>query len=183
MFQIAFFVIANTLALYHFSTSGQHSLMIFFLICIGILAFFSALISKMKNQRSAHELMARTLTFWWMLSLFGIALVLHSSILALLLCTGSLLSLAEYHSMIFPEEKSLTKIAKDIYFLVPAAGCVINYILLYLGYESAFLALSAAFMGVFLPLFYVTQNRTDGSAYSLGSVTAGFNYFAVLLPL
>ena len=185
MFQIAFFVIANAIALYKFSVSGQTSLLVFFLICIGLLSFFSVLINKLqqKGHKSAHELMARTLTFWWMLSLFALALVLHPIVIAILLCCGSLLSLAEYHSLIFPEEKSLGKIAEDSLFVFPAIGCVINYILLYFDMEPVFFAFRITFLGVFIPLFYVLQNRTDGPAKSFASITTSFNFFAILLPL
>ncbi|MDG0817122.1 phosphatidate cytidylyltransferase [Bdellovibrio svalbardensis] len=185
MFQIVFFVIANGLALYQFGSTGQTSLLMFFLICIGLLSFFSVLITKLekKGHKSAHELMARTLTFWWMLSLFGIALVLHPAVLALLLCAGSLLSLAEYHSLVFPNEKSLKKIIEDRYFLFPALGCMINYLLLYSGLEHEFLGVSATFLGVLIPIFYVMQNQTDGPARSLSAVTLGYSFFAVLLPL
>ncbi len=185
MLQIVFFVIANGLALYQFGSSGQTSLLIFFLICIGLLSFFSVFITKLEKNghKSAHELMARTLTFWWMLSLFAIALVLHPAVLALLLCCGSLLSLAEYHSLIFPDEKSLKKIGEDRYFVFPALGCVINYLLLYFGLEYEFLGISLVFMGVLIPVFYVLQNQTSGRAGTLSSMTLSYNFFAVLLPL
>jgi phosphatidate cytidylyltransferase len=185
MLQIIFFIIANGLALYHFGSQGQTSLLAFFLICIGILSFFSVFIKSLgkKGHKSAHELMARTLTFWWMLSLFGIALVLHPAVLALLLCCGSLLSIAEYHSLIFPEEKSLTKIVNDRFFIFPALGCVLNYALLYFGLEHQFLAASMVFIGVLIPVFYVMQNKTDGTAKSLSAISLGYTFFAVLLPL
>lgn len=185
MFQIAFFVVANGLALYQFGSTGQNALLIFFLICIALLTFFSVFITSLekKGHKSAHELMARTLTFWWMLSLFGIALVLHPSVLVALLACGSLLSLAEYHSLVFPEEKSLGKILADPYFQFPALGCIVNYVLLYFGLENEFFGFSAAFIGVLLPLFYVMKNQTSGKAGTLAAITLGFNFFAVLLPI
>jgi len=187
MLQICFFLIANALAVFHFAQTGNRSLLAFFVIAIAILVFFSALIARLekKGHLNAHELMARTMTFWWMLSLFALALISHPMVICLLLYLGSFLSLAEYHSLIFPEEKSLKKIMMDPSFCLISFACLVNYALLYFVGDGVVLyfGFSLIFMGIGLPIFYVIKNRGDESARSLLPLISGFLFFAVLLTL
>ena len=79
-----------------------------FTLCIAILAFFTVLISWMSRQgkKSAPELMARTVTFWWMVALFLVSLTTHPAATAIFLGIFSALALYEYLSFA-PERFSL----------------------------------------------------------------------------
>lgn len=184
MAQSIFFVLANALAICRFYLDKQYSFLTFFGLCIGILTFFSIFISKLqkKGHKSAHELMARTLTFWWMLSLFAIALLLPPIVFTALLGIGSLLAIAEYQTLLFPNEKSLGKILRDKHFLILAIGCVVNYVFLSNGQDDFFAAFSLIFMGIVLPIFFVLQGF-NSNAQHLSSMTLNFVFFGALLPL
>jgi len=155
----------------------------FFGICIALLLFFSVLIQNMqaKGKKAAGELMARTVTFWWMLSLFAVALISPTWVFCLLLLACSLLSLAEYYSLVFPAEKSLVKIICAPIYLILGLGCIANFAFLYTAKVEYFFVLSTVLTGIVLPMFYVLKNRMDDFAKTLPSLALGFQFFAVLL--
>lgn len=143
-----------------------------FTLCIAILAFFTVLISWMSRQgkKSAPELMARTVTFWWMVALFLIALTTHPAATALFLGIFSILALYEYLS--FAPERFSLPILGFALLQVP-----LNLTLHYVGQSALSPVYFFLLAALAVPSLLVLENRPESSLMRYGYLVSGLGFF------
>ena len=146
-----------------------------FSLCIGILAFFTLLITWMLRQgkKSAPELMARTLTFWWMVALFLISLTTHAALTALFLAIFSALALYEYLS--FGSKFSRPMLAFAL-LQVPA-----NLALHYFGQSALSPVYFFLLAALVVPTILVLQNNPESALLRYGHLVSGLAFFVFSL--
>jgi phosphatidate cytidylyltransferase len=149
---------------------SDHNLSVLFSVSILVLSFFTVLILKMlkAGKHSAPELMARALTFWWMLGLFLIAVTTPTVISFVLIGIFSGLAFLEYFEF-QKNEKNILLPQGIIYcslMLIP-----FNLGLHYFGYSRLSLGVCFIFVTLIIPSVLVLMNEVE-------SVLLRFGYWA-----
>lgn len=154
---------------------NQPEFFFLFTLCIGILGFFTVLISWMLRQgkKSAPELMARTLTFWWMVALFLVSLTTHPALTALFLTIFSALALYEYLSFSPQFSRPILVFAL---LQVPANLC-----LHYLGHSALSPAYFFLLAALVVPTILVLENQPESTLVRYGHLVSGLAFFVFSL--
>lgn len=158
---------------------GDRSLIILLEAIIAILVFFTFLTRRLlrKGLPSAPELFGRTMTFWWMLAAFLIALTtppLCSLLVVGLLCG---MSLIEYFAL---DPRGSRNLAHDRWIRAIALATVPAALgFAFVGNFAAFATVPLAFALLAMPITQVLQNRTEGTVGELGFFTLGVVFFVV----
>ncbi|MBS2040770.1 phosphatidate cytidylyltransferase [bacterium] len=160
----------------YWKLQSQPEFFALFTICIGILAFFSGLIAWMSRQgkKSAPELMARTVTFWWMVALFLISLTTPPVVTVFFLGMFSALALHEYLS--FSDQRFSLPIRIFALLQVP-----INLALHYLGQSALSPVYFFLLAGLAVPTILVLENRPDSALMRYGYLVSGLAFFVFSL--
>jgi phosphatidate cytidylyltransferase len=176
------FIFVGTIswALYFFYQSQDWKFFKFILLCTAILLFFTVLITKLKKKghKSAGELMARTLTFWWILSLIAVALTTHPIFMFLLILFFSIAALWEYYAMMIGVV-DFRPLLKEGLLLCSSVGVLASHLFLYYQHETSFWMFGFLMMGVFLPSIILWSRNHR----KVNDLSMGFCFFGLLLPL
>lgn len=181
MLQSLFFIFSAA-AVDWMKYNSDPSVFYFFLVSQGILTFFTVFITQLKKNKhkSADELMARTLTFWWMISLVGLSLLMPPVVLMALLFLGGFLALAEAISFRNKKSNLIDIISSaDFWGLLPLL--IINSYLIYKGNLTGLLASTLLGLGIYWPSFNVFRNNIEDSK-ALAWNSLSFFFAGVLWP-
>ncbi|MBT9588313.1 phosphatidate cytidylyltransferase [bacterium] len=157
--------------------SESRSLLLLFSVCIALLAFFTVLISGMlkRGHKSAPELMARTLTFWWMLALFLISVTTHLAVTVGVIGVFSALAVYEYLSFARAAPHVCVVSSPMLAFCV--ALVPVNLVLHYQGLSQLSLVLISLVAVLVIPSLLVLENNTDSALVRYGYVVSGLFFF------
>ncbi len=139
----------------------------------GILSFFTILISWMKKKsfKSAPELMARTITFWWMLAIFAIAVFVDPIFaLAAMTCLCAL-GFHEYMSFKGKQNKLEMVLSYCAFLLLFFAAYFQRY--------DAFLAIMPLLTVMVITTICVLRNQIEEVSQAFGYLFSGLLFFGV----
>ena len=149
---------------------------------LGLLLFFSLVwrVMEWKHLPTTDEIRDRTLTWWWMVAIFFLAIATHRMVSFSFLGFLCFASLREYFSLLPAEEVVSSRIVsfKDrlsiflCYLSIPA----IIYIA-YIQWYLLFVIFIPVYVVLLLPILFVLQNRTQGSLKSLAILSLGLLFF------
>lgn len=179
MLQPALFALFNIFATWRFFAQDRHHLGVFFALCSALLIFFSALIAWMRKKqiKSAQELMARTLTFWLIITLFALAFMAHPVVIFAIFIATTLLAQWEYISLPPNSPQTLAEIAKSKQSALLSLGALAGYGVLYYGSLESFLAFGILYAAIAIPCVCVVWNEKD-----FAQLATGHLFFSLLLP-
>ena len=151
-------------------------------IMIGVLLFFTILIQGLlrRGARSAPELMARTLTFWWMLAGFAVAIATHRAVIFALIGVLCALALHEYFSYIEKWKPVEGGSSYREHALPIGAGFASLALCLVFAYRwkfDLFFLTVPAVAVLLLPMIFVLKDRTEDSVRLLGFFSVGTLFF------
>jgi phosphatidate cytidylyltransferase len=149
---------------------------------LGLLLFFSLVWRMMERKHlpTADEIRDRTLTWWWMVAVFMLAIATHRIISFVFLGFLCFASLREYFALLPAEEVVGSRIVsfKDrfaiflCYLSIPAIICIA-----YIKWYMLFMIFIPVYVILMLPILFVLQNRTQGSLKSLAILALGLLFF------
>ncbi|MDY0167258.1 MAG: phosphatidate cytidylyltransferase [Thermoguttaceae bacterium] len=149
---------------------------------MAILVLFSLIyrVLRWKRHPMAEEIQSRTLTWWWMIAVFMLALATHRLVSFAFLGFLCFAALREYYSLMPAEETDESKVLafKDrlcvwiTYLSVPLTVYVA-----YIGWYDLFIILAPVYLFLLMPAVFVMQGRTNGAIRSLGFLALGFMFF------
>jgi len=149
---------------------------------VAILAFFSLVWRWMEHKQNpmAKEIRDRTITWWWMVAIFIVALSTHRLVSFVFLGFLCFASLREYYSILPMHET----VESNLLSFKDRASIFISYltipVIIYLAYiqwYELFIILIPVYVFLLIPILFILQNRTKGSLKSLGIITLGFMFF------
>jgi phosphatidate cytidylyltransferase len=149
---------------------------------LGLLLFFSLVwrLMEWKHTPTADEIRDRTLTWWWMVAVFFLAIATHRIVSFLFLGFLCFASLREYFSLLPAEEVVSARVVsfKDrvsiflCYLSIPAIICIA-----YVKWYMLFMIFIPVYVVLLLPILFVLQNRTQGSLKALAILALGLLFF------
>lgn len=162
---------------------GETEMLMVMAVLVGILAFFSLVWRGMelKKLSMADEIRDRTITWWWMVAVFMLALSTHRMVSFLFLGFLCFASLREYYSILPMNEtvESCLLSFKDrvsVFFSYLSIPVIIY--LAYIEWYELFIILVPVYVFLLIPILFILQNRTKGSLKSMGIISLGFMFFA-----
>ena len=151
-------------------------------VVVGLLGLFSIVWRIMARHDSpmTEEIKQRTVSWWWMIAVFMLAMSTHHLVSFAFLGLLCFSALREYYSLMPFEEtyEAKTLSFKDrpsiwlSYLAIPAV-----ILLAYTGWYRLFLIFVPVYIFLLIPIVFVLQNRTQGAVKSLGLVTVGLMFF------
>ena len=170
------------LAILLFRRQGQTEMLWVMSVLMGILLFFSVTWRVMKARRMpmADEIRDRTITWWWMVAIFLLALSAHRIVSFAFLGFLCLASLREYYSLL-PMRESLD--ARTLAFhdrlsiLIVYLSIPLIIYVAYIKWYAFFIILIPVYVFLLIPIIFVLQNRTEGSLKSMGIIFLGMMFF------
>ncbi|MGD9128405.1 MAG: phosphatidate cytidylyltransferase [Planctomycetia bacterium] len=171
---------------------GEIAMLVVMGVVVGLLAFFSIVwrVMKVRGGSMAEEIRDRTITWWWMVAIFMLALATHRIVSFIFLGLLCFSALREFFSMLPRQEtvkrsdtnddKSKTRILqfKDP---VSVAICYLSVPLIitiaYFKWYELFIILIPVYLFLLIPILFVIENRTEGSLKSFGVLAIGFLFF------
>ena len=151
-------------------------------VVVAILVIFSTAYRLMRWKRHplAQEIQDRTVTWWWMIAVFTLAIATHRVVSFAFLGFLCFAALREYYSLMPAEETVESKVVafKDrlcvwiTYLSVPLTVYVA-----YIEWYDLFVILAPVYLFLLLPAVFVMQGRTEGAIKSLGILSLGFMFF------
>lgn len=181
-YQIIPLLLAIGTSLFLLVQRGDMAVVTIMVAVLAILLFFSAAwrVMRFKNHSMASEIRDRTVTWWWMVAVFMLALSTHKIVSFFLLGFLCFSSLREYYSMLpmheYHAERLLSFKDRLPVFFSYASIPVIIYVA-YIEWYNLFLILIPVYVFLFIPILLILQNRTTGAIRSLGVITLGFMFF------
>jgi len=151
-------------------------------IVIGLLIFFTVAgrIMTRKQLPMADEIQKRTVTWWWMIAIFMLAIVTHRLVSFVFLGFLCFSALREYYSLMpmkeVSESKTLSFRDRTSIFITYISIPLVVYIA-YIEWYNLFIILVPVYLFLLVPIIFVVQNRTDGTIKSLGIISIGFMFF------
>jgi len=161
---------------------GETEMILVMEALVGILVFFSLVWRWMERKQlsMAKEIRDRTITWWWMVAVFILALSTHRIVSFLFLGFLCFSSLREYYS-ILPMNETLES---RLLSFKDRASIFISYlsipVIIYLAYiqwYELFIILIPVYVFLLIPILFILQNRTKGSLKSMGIISLGFMFF------
>lgn len=155
----------------------DNNFLVLFTVCFCLLSFFTVLITVLlkKKNKSAPELMARTVTFWWMLGLFTVAVMLPTFVSFILIGFFSGLSFYEYIS--FQKNSSGSAAIQNQWILLCLSLIPLTLSLQYTGKLELNLTLMFLFLTLILPSVLVLKNNFENSLFQFGYLASGVLFF------
>jgi len=172
-------ITSSLLIVYH---RKDYSMLIIMSVVIALLLFFT-LIAKLldiKKIKMAAEIKDRTVTWWWMVAVFMIALSTHRVVSFCFMGFLCFMALKEYFSLLPSKETGGAKnlSVKD---RLPVILCYLAVILTaysaYIKWYGFYIILVPVYMFLLIPIIFVLQNRTEGTINSLGMISIGLMFF------
>lgn len=181
-YQIVPLLLAIGTSLFLLLQKRDMAVVIIMVAVLAILLFFSVAWRVMifKNYAMAPEIRDRTVTWWWMVAVFMLALSTHNIVSFIFLGFLCFSSLREYYSMLPMHENNEAKMLsfKD---RLPVFFCYVSIpVIIYVAYiewYNLFLILIPVYVFLLIPILLILQNRTKGAIRSLGVITLGFMFF------
>lgn len=149
---------------------------------VAILLFFSVIwrVMAKKQMAMAEEIKDRTLTWWWMVAIFMLALATHRLVSFALLAFLCFAALREYFSLI-PMRNENQGLELNFNDRLPAFFCYASILLVfyvaYIEWYGMFVILAPVYLFLCIPILLVLQNRARGSMQSMGFISLGFMFF------
>ncbi|MBN2580312.1 MAG: phosphatidate cytidylyltransferase [Pirellulales bacterium] len=170
---------ASALCLVHRDETGM---LLVLGIIVAVLLLFSATyrVMRWKQYPLAEEIQNRTLTWWWMIAVFMLAIAVHRLVSFFFLGFLCFAALREYYSLMPTEETADSKLLsfKDrlcvgiTYLSIP----LVMYTA-YIRWYGLFIIIAPVYLFLLLPMVFVIQGRTEGAIKSLGILVLGFMFF------
>jgi len=165
---------------------GETGMLVILGILLGVLVFFSGLSLVLKVRRAAmvDEIAQRTITWWWMVAVFMLAVATHKIVSFVFLGLLCLASLREYYALVpeGPDADGSPGVAKDrpsmwlSYLAVPVVAWAA-----YAEWYELFIILVPVYGFLLVPILFVLQDKTRGAIRSMGVVVLGFMFFVFSL--
>ncbi len=161
---------------------GNIEMLVLMSIIIGLLLFFSIVwrFMRWRNSSMAEEIRDRTITWWWMVAVFMLALSIHKIVSFIFLGLLCFASLREYFSMLSMGESNDNA---ELSFAdrLPVLFCYISIpavmYVAYIEWYDLFVILIPVYTFLLMPILLILQNRTKGSMKSLGILCLGLMFF------
>lgn len=155
-------------------------------VILGVLVFFSGLSAALKARRSAmhEEIAQRTVTWWWMVAVFMLALATHKIVSFAFLGFLCFAALREYYGLVpdEPDADGRGAVTKDrpsmwlSYLSIPVVAWAALA-----GWYELFIILVPVYGFLLVPVLFVLQDKTRGAIRSMGVVVLGFMFFVFSL--
>ena len=149
---------------------------------LGLLLLFSLVwrLMEWKHLPTADEIRDRTLTWWWMVAVFFLAIATHRIVSFLFLGFLCFASLREYFSLMPAQESCRpesfrSRIGHSIFLCYLSIPAIIY--LAYIQWYNLFIIFIPVYVVLLLPILFVLQNRTQGSLKSLAILSLGLLFF------
>ena len=148
---------------------------------LGLLLFFSLVwrVMEWKHLPTAGEIRDRTLTWWWMVAIFFLAIATHRMVSFLSSVSSASHRCASIFRYCLPKRSSPRIVSfKDRFsiFLCYLSIPAIIYIA-YIKWYLLFVIFIPVYVVLLLPILFVLQNRTQGSLKSLAILSLGLLFF------
>lgn len=179
--QFLFFITSQVWTMTSLYQTQQTEIASLFFICNLLLIGFSILIHKIKNSKlhNFHELWARIMTFWWILSTLGISLVLPTSALVIVFCFTSAIALAEFIGL-STQLKTIHELSRNPYFIILFSMICFSYFVISNQSLSSYLFFQIFVLGIITPCIAVFCFHESSRLYVINT---GYLFFVVLLSL
>jgi len=125
------------------------------------------LLRQLRPQRDHRELLARIATWWWMVGVFAVALMLGRAAMLVFLGLVSFLALKEYLSVI-PTRRSDRRVLLWAYLAIP-----VQYYWVGTEWYGMFVIFIPIYMFLFLPLPMLIIGETQGFLRAIGTLHWG----------
>ena len=125
------------------------------------------LLRQVRPQRDHRELLARIATWWWMVGVFAVALMLGRAAMLVFLGLVSFLALKEYLSVI-PTRRSDRRVLLWAYLAIP-----VQYYWVGTEWYGMFVIFIPIYMFLFLPLPMLIIGETQGFLRAIGTLHWG----------
>ena len=165
---------------------GEAGMLLILAILLGVLVFFSVLAVALKARRATiyDEICQRTITWWWMVAVFMLALATHRIVSFAFLGYLCFAALREYYALIpdEPLDDGGAGVTKDkpsmwlSYLAVPLTAWVA-----YTEWYELFIILVPVYGFLLVPILFVLQDKTRGAIQSMGAIVLGFMFFVFSL--
>ena len=151
-------------------------------IIVAVLLIFSVTyrVMRWKRHPMAEEVQSRTLTWWWMIAVFMLAVATHRLVSFGFLGFLCFAALREYYSLMPMEETAESKVLsfKDrLSVLITYLAIPLVVYVAYIEWYAFFIIVAPVYLFLLLPIVFVVQNRTEGAIKSLGILSLGFMFF------
>jgi len=124
-------------------------------------------IGRLRPDRDDRELQLRIRTWWWIVGLFGLALILDRGASVIFLAFVSFLALKEFLSLI-PTRRADRRVLFWVYLSIP-----FQYWWAYSGWYGMFIIFIPVYMFLLLPARMVTIGKTEGFLHAAGTLHWG----------
>ena len=180
--QIIFLTLVIGASLFLLVQKGETSMVITMAAILALLLIFSLIwrVMQLKNHPMAEEIKDRTVTWWWMVAIFILALSTHKIVSFVFLGFLCFAALREYFSMLpmREESESLQLSFGDRLPVLISYLCIPLIIYLaYIEWYTLFIVLVPVYLFLLMPILLILQNRTTGTLKSLGILNIGFMFF------
>ncbi len=180
--QIVLLAATIGISLFLLLQKGEMAMLTIMALVLGLLLFFSAAwrVMRFKDHPMAQEIRDRTITWWWMVAIFMLALSTHKIVSFVFLGFLCFASLREYYSMLPMQDSGADKLLsfKDrlpVFFGYASIPAIIY--VAYIEWYNLFLILIPVYVFLLIPILLILQNRTEGALTSMGVITLGFMFF------
>lgn len=160
----------------------NYSMLIIMGVILGLLILFSivALILAKKGSPMAKEITDRTVTWWWMIAVFMMAVSTYRVISFAFMSFLCFLALREYFSLLPASETGDAKnlsIKDRLPVLLCYLAILITAYLAYIRWFGFYIIIVPVYTFLLIPIIFVLQNRTEGAVRSLGLISIGLMFF------
>ncbi|MBN1912612.1 MAG: phosphatidate cytidylyltransferase [Pirellulales bacterium] len=171
---------------------GAKEMLIVMGVVVGLLAFFSVVwrVMRVRGGSMAEEIRDRTITWWWMVAVFMLALATHKIVSFTFLGLLCFSALREFFSLL-PKEETVEQTGtadgepkvRLLQFKDPVAVtiCYLSIPLIiavaYVQWYELFIILIPVYLFLLIPILFVVENRTEGGLKSFGVLAIGFLFF------
>ncbi|MCK9573416.1 MAG: phosphatidate cytidylyltransferase [Candidatus Omnitrophica bacterium] len=161
---------------------GSFSMLPVAFIVLSLLIFFTILakILTLNKSRAAEEITKRTISWWWMVAIFIIAVTTHRLIIFCFLGFLCFLTLREYFSLM-PVCNDAPTAKKPVLKNLPQFVCyfsiLLSVCLAYIKWYGLYIVFVPVYVFLAVPIIFVLQNRTAGTIRSLGFIYVGLMFF------
>ncbi|MBN2216296.1 MAG: phosphatidate cytidylyltransferase [Pirellulales bacterium] len=149
---------------------------------VGLLLLFSIVwrVMTLAQSAMAEEIRQRTVTWWWMVAVFMLALSTHRVVSFVFLGLLCFSALREYFGLL-PREQSQGGAALSFKdrpaVLVGYLSIPLVILLAFAKWMELFLIFVPVYVFLLVPIVFVLQNRTQGSIKSMGLIMVGLMFF------
>jgi phosphatidate cytidylyltransferase len=160
----------------------DYSTLVIMGIILGVAVLFSvvsAILSK-KASPMAKELKDRTITWWWMIAIFMLAVSTHRIVSFSFMSILCFLALKEYFTLLPASETGGAKnlsIKDHLPVVVCYLAILVTASLAYMEWFGLYLIIVPVYTFLLIPIIFVLQNRTEGTIRSLGLISVGLMFF------